>query len=128
MSRTKRVLLWVMGVFYVVAGVMHFTNTDFYRPLMPPYLPLHLELIYLSGIAEILCGVGVLLPATRRAAAWATILLLIAVFPANLHVALNNVPLGDNPQGLGIWNWARLPFQGLFIAWAWWYTREESGS
>jgi uncharacterized membrane protein len=124
-SRIKTVLLYVMGAFYVFAGVNHFLNPDFYVQIMPPYLPWHLELVHLSGIAEIVCGVGVLIPRTRAMAAWATIALLIAVFPANLHVALNDVPMVGADEGAGIMNWVRLPFQAVFIAWAWWYTRED---
>ena len=126
MSLVKRILLWVMAVFYVFAGAMHFINPDFYMPIMPPYLPWHLELVYLSGIAEIVLGVAVLIPAWRRLAAWGIILLLIAIFPANLHVALNDVPLAGSSEGAGIWNWIRLPFQFVLIAWAWWYTRDDA--
>ena len=122
MSRGGRVLLWGMGIFYVANGVNHFVHPGFYLPMMPPYLPWHLGLIDLSGLAEIALGVGVLVPATRRVAAWGIIFLLAAVFPANLHIALHDVPLGGRAQGFGIWNWVRLPFQAVFIAWAWWYT------
>jgi uncharacterized membrane protein len=122
-SRTKRILLYVIAAFYVAAGVMHFARPEFYVAIMPPYLPWHLELVYLSGVAEILCGVGLLIPQTRVLAAWATIALLIAVFPANIHVALNNVPMAGSTEGAGILNWIRLPFQFVFMAWAWWYTR-----
>jgi uncharacterized membrane protein len=125
MSRRKTVLLWVMGVFYVLAGTMHFVRPDFYLPMMPPYLPAHLALIYVSGLAEIVLGVVVLLPGTRPAAAWGIILLLVAVFPANVHIALHNVPVFGAKQGAGIGNWIRLPVQGLLIAWAWWYTGRE---
>ena len=122
MSTIKRVLLWVMGVFYTFGGIMHFVQPDVYMPMMPPYLPLHLDLIYLSGLAEIIVGVGVLIPSTRRIAAWAMILLLIAIFPANLHIALYNVPVFGAEEGAGIFNWIRLPIQGVLILWAWWYT------
>jgi uncharacterized membrane protein len=125
MRLPKRVLLWLMGIFYVVGGVNHFANTDFYMPMMAPYLPLHMELVYLSGVAEIVLGVAVLIPGLQRPAAWAIILLLIAVFPANLHIALHNVPIGGRAEGLGVWNWVRLPLQAVLIAWAWWYTRPE---
>jgi uncharacterized membrane protein len=125
MSWPKRILLWLMGIFYVVGGINHFANTDFYVPMMPPYLPLNVELVYLSGVAEIGLGVAVLIPAFRRLAAWGIILLLIAIFPANLHIALHNLPLGGRAEGLGIWNWVRLPFQAVFIAWAWWSTQPE---
>ena len=125
MSRTKTVLLYVMGAFYVFAGVNHFLNPDFYVQIMPPFLPWHRELVYLSGLAEIACGVCLLIPATRVVAAWATIALLVAVFPANIHVAVSDLPMLGQGQGAGWLNWLRLPFQGLFIAWAWWYTRGE---
>jgi uncharacterized membrane protein len=122
MTRVKQVLLWLMAIFYVFAGYNHFANPDFYLPMMPPYLPLPLELVYLSGLAEALLGAAVLVPRARPLAAWGLILLLIAIFPANVHIALNNVPIGGAEQGAGIWNWVRLPFQAVFIAWAWWYT------
>ncbi len=125
MSMIKRGLLGLMGIAYVGAGVMHFVNPDFYLPMMPPYLPWHLELIYLSGVAEIVLGVAVLVPALRVWAAWGIIALLIAVFPANIHIALYNVPLGGATEGAGILNWVRLPIQALLIAWAWWYTGSD---
>jgi len=125
MAAIKTILLWVMAAFYVFAGVNHFRDHGFYLPMMPPYLPWHSALVYLSGIAEIVLGIAVLIPAYRSQAAWGLILLLIAIFPANLHIALHNVPLGGASTGLGIWNWVRLPFQAVFIAWAWWYTGDR---
>lgn len=125
MSGLKRSLLWLMGVFYIVAGTMHFVSPDTYMPMIPPYLPWHRELIFVSGVAEVLCGVGVLWAPTRRLAAWATIALLVAVFPANVHIAWNNVPLFGRSEGAGIWNWVRLPFQAVLILWAYWYARPE---
>ena len=120
----KRVLLYLMGVFYILAGVMHFARPDAYMPMMPPYLPWHAELIFLSGVAEFVLGAAVLVSALRRLAAWGLILLLIAIFPANVHIAMHNVPLFGATEGAGIGNWIRLPVQGLLIAWAWWYTGE----
>lgn len=124
MTRVKRSLLYPMAAFYVFAGVNHFRAPEFYVAIMPPYLPWHEALVLLSGVAEILCGIGLLIPRTRVLAAWATIALLLAVYPANIHVALNDVPMAGRSEGLGIWNWVRLPFQFVLIAWAWWYTRE----
>jgi uncharacterized membrane protein len=123
MSRIRRALLWVMGGFYVFAGLNHFRDPGFYLPMMPPYLPAHRELVLISGAAEVALGVAVLVPALRRRAAWGLVALLVAVFPANLHVALHDVPIGGRAQGLGVWNWVRLPFQAVLIAWAAWYTR-----
>ena len=125
MSATKRVLLYLMGGFYVMAGANHFISADYYVRLVPPYLPWHLQLVYLSGIAEIVCGVGVMIPPTRKLAAWATIALLLAVYPANIHVAVNNVPMLGAEEGAGLANWVRLPFQFILIAWAGWYTRGD---
>ncbi|MEO6025462.1 MAG: DoxX family protein [Candidatus Binatia bacterium] len=118
----KRILLVVMAVFYVLAGVNHFANPDVYLPMMPPYLPWHRALILISGVAEVGLGLAILIPSLRSIAAWGLILMLVAIFPANLHIALNNVPLFGNTEGFGVWNWARLPFQAVLIAWAWWYT------
>jgi len=127
MSILKRSLLYLQGAFYVFAGYNHFRVPDMYLPMMPGYLPAHAELVLLSGIAEVACGVGLLIPQTRKLAAWGTIALLIAVFPANLHVALHDVPLFGATEGAGALNWVRLPFQLVLIAWAWWYTRDEPG-
>jgi uncharacterized membrane protein len=124
MSRTCRVLLCAMGLFYIGGGIVHLANPGFYLPMMPPYLPYHLELVYLSGVAEIVLGAAVLIPQTRPLAAWGIILLLIAVFPANVHIAMNNVPLAGAEHGAGVWNWMRLPLQAVLIAWAWSYTRQ----
>lgn len=116
---TKTLLLALMGLAYVAAGVNHFLNPEFYVAIMPPYLPWHLELVWLSGLAEILLGVGVLIPRTRVLSAWGIIALLIAVFPANLHMALHPEDFDVPAAGL----YVRLPLQALLILWAWWYTR-----
>jgi uncharacterized membrane protein len=125
MSTPKRVLLWLMAAFYVVAGVNHFASPEFYLPMMPDYLPWHLALIYVSGVAEIALGIAVLIPRLRVLAAWGIIALLVAVFPANLYAAMHEIPLIGTET---IWNWVRLPFQALFIAWAWWYTRSPAAA
>ncbi len=122
MSRTKRVLLWVMGGFYILNGLNHFLNADAYIAIMPAYLPWHSQLVALSGVAEIAVGAGVLIRATTVTAAWGIILLLILIFPANLYVAMNGLPyVGDEPSI--VLNWVRLPFQLVLIGWAYWYTK-----
>ncbi len=127
MSRPKRVLLWLMAFFYAYAGYNHLMNPDFYLAIMPPGLPAPEWLNVASGLAEIVLGVYILEPRTRVFAAWGIIALLIAVFPANMYVAMNNVglPGGEPGTGNAILNWVRIPFQPLFIVWAWWYTRDE---
>ena len=91
---------------------------------MPPPLPPRAT-VYLSGLFEVLGGLGLLLPRTRRAAAWGLIALYVAVFPANIYMALEGIQL-DPADPLPAWvAWARLPFQGVFLAWAWWFTRGD---
>ena len=116
------VLKILMAVFYIGAGVNHFLTPDFYLKMMPPYLPYHVAINYISGGFEILLGVLLLIPRFTRFAAWSLIALLIAVFPANLYMAMNPELFPDaKPVALLI----RLPFQALFIAWAYWYTRPD---
>jgi uncharacterized membrane protein len=97
---------------------------------MPPGLPNPEWLNVLSGLAEIVLGVYILEPRTRVYAAWGIIALLIAVFPANMYVAMENVgpPGGEPGTGNATVNWVRLPFQALFILWAWWYTQPDEDS
>ena len=128
LARFKRPLLYVMGPLYVVAGVLHFVVPDLYAQIIPPFLPAPLALVYLSGVAEIAVGIGVLVPQTRRYAAWATIAVLIAIFPANIYMATSMVAVdgisGGNPSPLI--RLGRLPLQGVLILWAYWYT--DSGA
>ncbi len=119
----RRLALLGLGVFWVVAGVNHFLTPDFYVPMMPPYLPAHLELVYVSGVFEILGGILALVPRTRALAGWGLIALLMAIFPANVHMALSPELFPDMSAGV---LYARLPFQAVFIAWAYWATRPET--
>lgn len=127
LARCKQPPLYVMSLFYIVAGVMHFVAPKVYARIIPPQLPRPLSLVYLSGIAEIVLGIGVVIRRTRRRFAWGLIALLVAVFPANVHMATSNrVPDAVPDWADGIARgalWARLPFQGVLILWAWWYTR-----
>jgi uncharacterized membrane protein len=103
------------GPFFVSAGLMHFIKPKVYRQIIPPYIPAPQMMVYVSGVAEIAGGAGLMLPRYRKLAGWWLIATLAAVFPANLHMALNadkyhRVP--GAPHSL----WARLPFQGVFVA------------
>jgi uncharacterized membrane protein len=113
-ATAQRVWQWVVGPLFVFAGANHFINPKPYLSMMPSYLAAHAALVQISGVAEILGGLGLLLPCARRLAAWGLILLLIAVFPANLNVALHGWP-GENIPAWVLW--ARLPFQPLSIWW-----------
>jgi uncharacterized membrane protein len=102
------------GPFFIAAGINHFVNPKFYLAIMPDYLPAHQELVDASGIAEMAGGVALLHPATRRFGGWWLIATLIAVFPANLHMALHPERYRKIPEA-GLY--ARLPVQLLFIGW-----------
>ena len=119
MRMLKLVMQWLLGLLFIVAGANHFRDPKFYVPMMPPYLPWHRELIYLSGACEIVLGGLLLVPRYSPYAAWGLIALLVAVFPANLHMALHPA---DFPKFSETGLWLRLPVQGLLIAWAYWFT------
>ena len=119
MSRTKTVSRCVLAVFMIGAGATHFVNPDFYIRIMPPYLPLHSELVYLSGVCEIVLGVLILIRRYSTLAAWGIVALLIAVFPANIHVYQNQDVLPGPP----LLHLLRLPIQGVLILWAYWHTK-----
>jgi uncharacterized membrane protein len=102
------------GPLFVAAGANHFLNPRFYRAIMPDYLPAHDELVAASGVAEMVGGMALLHPRTRRLGGWWLIATLIAVFPANLHMALHPERYRKIPPAA---LYARLPFQLVFIAW-----------
>ena len=118
----RTLALLALSAFFVLGGVNHFLNPDFYVAMMPPYLPAHVALVWVSGVFEMLGGIGVLVPTARARAGWGLVLLLVAVFPANLHMALNPELFSDLSSAA---LYARLPFQVLFIAWAYWATRPD---
>ena len=116
----KLVTIYMMSLFYIFAGIKHFTNTGWYLKIMPPYLSFHKELIYLSGAFEIILGIMLIFNITRVYAGWGLILLLIAVFPANIYLAQTNGSVMNISPAIA---WGRLPFQALFIAIAYWHTK-----
>ncbi len=108
----------------VLAGVLHFVATDAYVGIMPAYLPLHRELVYVSGGFEVLGGIGLLIAKLRAAAGLGLIVLYVAVLPANINMAVHDI----QPEGFQISPallWARLPLQLVLIAWAWWVSRPD---
>src|SRR3954447_21207502 len=96
---------------------MHFVIPRTYAAIVPDYLPAHRELVYASGVAEIAGGAGVLHPRTREAAGWWSVATLLAVFPANVHMALHPERYRKVPGGTAAL-YARLPLQAAAIAWA----------
>lgn len=115
-----------MSVLYVIAGLMHFVVPELYVQIVPPPLPFPFGLVYLSGVAEVVLGAGLLFESTRRLAAWGVIGLLVAVFPANVYMATSDVVIQGTPGGTAdpsqAARWGRLPIQVVLVLWAWWYT------
>lgn len=109
-----------MAALYILAGINHFIRPETYLEIIPPWLPEPALLVILSGIAEIILGLGLLWAKTRRLASWGIILLLVAVFPANIQMALDWHQTRHPHEWIV---WARLPLQGVLIWWAWRYTR-----
>ena len=115
----KKLSLIILILFYAAAGVNHFINPDFYLKIMPPWLPWHKELVLISGVAEVLCALLLLFPSTRRLGAWCTILLLIAVYPANVQMLIDYYHQNNPMLWVAI---VRLPIQLLLIWWAYSFT------
>lgn len=104
-----------MGGMYIFAGIMHFVKPRLYQRVIPPYLPKPALLVSLSGIAEIILGIAVCIPATRPIALWCIILMLLVFLPVHIHMLQKNF-------GMPRWLlWLRIPMQFLLIWWAYFY-------
>ena len=128
LRRLKQPLRYVLGVGLIIAGVLHFVVPELYVQIIPPFFPAPLALVYLSGVAEIAVGIGLLVDRTQQYAAWATVAVLIAIFPANIYMATHGVVIEGMPGGgdpSEVVRWGRLPLQGVLIGWALWYTKES---
>ena len=110
---------WAFAALFVVGGIGHFVAPGVYEKMMPPYLPWHRPLVLVSGFAEVVLGVLLLTPMASRVAAWGLIALLIAVFPANIHIYQHQEMFHLPP----LVHLLRLPMQGVLIYWAWVYTK-----
>jgi uncharacterized membrane protein len=108
---------------FIVAASLHFIS-DVELKIIPTFLPWRRAALYITGVFELLGGIGLLIPRFQRAAAWGLVALLVAVFPANIYHAVANIKLGgitDSP----LYHWIRLPFQGIFIWWTLWSTSKK---
>ncbi len=131
MTKFQRTMRWVLSTFMVLIGIAHFTHGPMFASIVPPFLPSPLLLVYVSGAIEI--GLGILLsfPQTQSFAAWSLIALFIAVFPANIYMALHpELEIVGKPawmpQPSAAAGWIRLPFQFALLYWAWLYTKRPA--
>ncbi len=126
MSLWKTIARLAMGITFILASTLHFTASEAELKIIPSFLPFRREALYITGVLEFLGGIGLFVPnrKVQRASAWGLVVLLIAIFPANVYQAVANVKLGgfmNSPMYL----WGRLPFQVVFISWALWCTSGE---
>ncbi|MCH9776246.1 MAG: DoxX family protein [Planctomycetes bacterium] len=121
MNRIKSISKFLLVIFMIVAGTMHFANPAFFLKIMPPYLPFHKELVLVSGAIEIVLGILLLIPKYSQLAAWGVMALLIAVFPANIYLYQHQEILPASP----LIHLLRLALQGVFVLWAFWHTRSR---
>ena len=113
--------LYLLALLFIAAGILHFLRPGAFARIVPPFLPCSMALVYISGVAEIVGGVGLLVPPLRPWAGVWLVALLLAVFPANIYMAV-----APERAGFGVapvWLWLRLPLQLLLIAWVLWAAR-----
>lgn len=123
-KKNKELLRIILAVSLGVVGILHFLVAEPFIRIVPDFLPAPAALVYLSGFFEILGSIGLLIPPLSQLAAWGILALFIAVFPANINMAVNHIHIDGVPDGA--WFQAiRLPFQGVLIAWAYWYTKPD---
>ncbi|NRB36874.1 MAG: DoxX family protein [Pseudomonadales bacterium] len=117
-----RLPLLVITLFFLIGGISHFVVADFFILAMPDYLAYHKELVIISGVFEILGAIGILIPQTRLLAGYGLIALIVAVYPANINMALHPEKFKELSE---LFLYIRLPFQFLFIWFVWWAIAPE---
>ena len=119
----RKVLLYCAALLFTGSGLLHLVRPGPFVKIVPPYIPWPSAMVLISGLAEIAGGIGLLIPVTRRIAGYGLVALLIAVFPANVYMAMNHVQVSVRPVPESLL-WARLPLQGVLIAWVLWCARK----
>jgi len=118
-TKLRQTGLFFLILMFLLAGANHFSNPNFYVSIMPPYLPFQSELSYVAGFFEIIGAVGLLFAQTRKIAGYGLVILLVLIFPANIHMALHQEYF---PEYSKLTIYLRLPLQFLFISWVYWAT------
>ena len=120
----KPFTIYVMSIMYIFIGIRHFTDPQYFLDIVPPQLPFKLFLVYFTGLIEVVGGVAILAPKTRKAGAYLLILLLVSVFPANIYLYVSETP--QNLLGISkIDALIRMPFQAPLILLAFWHSKEN---
>ncbi|MCG6137540.1 MAG: DoxX family protein [Nostoc sp. LLA-1] len=119
----KELLRVIFAICIIIVGITHFLRPEQYARIVPPVFP-PLTSVYVSGVFEIFGGIGLMVPFVSATAAWGLIALFIGVFPANIYMTIHNIQLEGIPHNQLLYL-ARLPFQAVLIAWAYWYTLDD---
>lgn len=120
MGISPEVHRYLIAALFVITGILHFVKPKFFTNIMPDYIPYHLAMVYISGVAEILGGLGILFNITQVWAGWSLILLLIAVFPANINMTVESIQKSGYTSLFSMATIARLPLQFVLIYWVYW--------
>jgi uncharacterized membrane protein len=123
MAIVKSVLKYLLVAFFVLGGINHFRDPELYQPMMPPYIPAHDFMILLSGITEIIAGIMLAVPKVSKWGAWFIIAHLVVFFTVHIYM-IQEAKTEFAEVSLAIL-WGRIPLQFLFIAWAYWFTKEK---
>jgi uncharacterized membrane protein len=111
---------YLIAVLFLITGIFHFIKPKLFTNIMPDYIPYHLAMVYISGVAEIMGGLGILIERTQLWAAWGLILLLIAVFPANINMTVESIQKSGYTSLFSLVTIIRLPLQFVLIYWVYW--------
>lgn len=123
----RMIALVLFAVFFVFAGIAHFTQGEGFAAMLPEWMPFRLGIIYVTGILEILLALLLLWPKTRKQAGFWTAVYLVAIFPANIYAAIAGIPAPGSEEANQTLLWVRLLFQPLLILWVWWAAQVKKG-
>lgn len=111
---------YIIASIFLITAILHFIKPKLFVKIMPDFIPCHLAMVYISGVAEALGAVGILVPQTQILAGWGLILLLVAVFPANINMTVSSVRRSGYKSWYSIVTLLRLPLQFVLIYWVYW--------
>ena len=120
MGISPEVHRYIIAALFSLIGVLHLIKPKFFTQIMPNYIPYHLAMVYISGAAEILGGLGILVEMTQFWAGWGLIILLVAVFPANINMTVKSIQKSGYTSLYSIATIIRLPLQFVLIYWVYW--------
>ena len=118
----------IFGIFLINVGILHFTDTTWFEPIVPDFLGFPTFWVIISGIAEIVLGIGLIVPKSREIAAKCTAVFLVMIYPANLYMWIYNIKLGDGTYLSGVGHVLRLFAQIFMIVLNLWISRQKTWS